>query len=135
MMMIETFSPATKTYKILIIEDEGDICFLLSTILKQEYFEIDTVQTLAQAHVFLKEETPDLVFLDNNLPDGFGMDLIEPMRKQYPDIKIVMITGNNVNIAKKGAILKGADIFLPKPFSSAQIYDAVEQLIHCRIKH
>ena len=133
--MIDTMPTDTKTFKILIIEDEGDICFLLSTILRQEQLEIDTVQTLAQATIFLKEETPDLVFLDNNLPDGVGMDLIEPMKKNYPGIKIVMITGNNVTTDRKRALNKGVDVFLAKPFTSAQIYDAVEELIHYRIKH
>src|SRR6476661_2828982 len=50
--------------KILIIDDEGDTCFLLSNVLKDEHFEIDHVNTLSQAEIFMREERPYLIFLD-----------------------------------------------------------------------
>ncbi|RYG00719.1 MAG: response regulator, partial [Chitinophagaceae bacterium] len=70
--------------KILIVDDEGDICYLLSTFFKHENFETDQVNTLAQAEVHIRENTPDLVFLDNHLPDGQGIKMIDKLKAAYP---------------------------------------------------
>lgn len=48
------------------LEDDGDICFLLNLILKYDNVNIEQVNTPAQANVFLKEETPDGLIMDNN---------------------------------------------------------------------
>ncbi|MDB5201934.1 MAG: response regulator [Ferruginibacter sp.] len=114
--------------KILIIDDEGDTCFLLQSLLKEEPFEIEHVNTLGQADIFLKEETPSLIFLDNRLPDGLGMNFIADIRKHYPLTKIIMITGYSAGSDRKKALTKGADIFLPKPFTRQQVYSSVEEL-------
>jgi CheY-like chemotaxis protein len=67
---MQNLQPAPETRKILIIDDEGDTCFLLSNILKGQNVEIEQVNTLSQAEVFIREEEPSLLFLDNKLPDG-----------------------------------------------------------------
>lgn len=115
--------------KILIIEDEGDICFLLNIILKGKQIDLEHVNTLAQAKIFLKEETPSLVFLDNSLPDGRGLDFIEYIKLNYPSVKIVMITAYHSASEREKALAQGADIFLEKPFNKAQVHEAVHQLL------
>ena len=115
--------------KVLIIEDEGDTAFLLSTILKDRQFQIEQVNTMAQAATFLEEEAPDLVFLDNRLPDGLGINYIEYIKDRYPEAKIVVITAHVSSSDKKKAMNKGADIFLAKPFTQEQVRNAVEELI------
>ena len=123
-------SKEKKNYKkILIIEDEPDICFLLNIILKDNQIDLEHVNTLAQAKLFLKEQTPSLVFLDNSLPDGRGSDFITYIKATYPAIKVVMITGFNSNSEKNRAINNGADLFLTKPFTRVQIKEAVQQLL------
>jgi len=114
--------------KILIIDDEGDTCFLLSNVLRDDSVEIDHVNTLAQASVFLKEEQPSLIFLDNKLPDGSGISTVESLKEEYPDMKIIVITGSGNNSDKKRALDKGADAFLAKPFTSDEVHTLVEQL-------
>lgn len=115
--------------KILIVDDEGDICYLLSKLLKQKELEFDHVNTLAQAETMLKEETPDIVFLDHNLPDGLGINFIDHIKSNYPLIKIVMITAHDSVITRTRALKKGADLFIAKPFTSDQIFSCVDQLI------
>ena len=115
--------------KILIIEDEGDICFLLNIILKGKQMDLEHVNTLSQAKIFLNEETPALVFLDNSLPDGRGLDFIEFIKNNYPTVKIVMITAYHSASEKERALKHGADLFLEKPFTRTQIYDAVQGLL------
>ena len=124
-----TSNPTTaKGLKILIVEDEGDICFLLNLMLKKDNVDIDHVNTLKQADVFLREENPDLVIMDNKLPDGHGMDHIASIRATYPNIKVVMISGNSSNNDKEKALKNGADIFIGKPFKKEQMQHALEEL-------
>lgn len=128
--MEHTFPTDKKLFRVLIIEDEGDICYLLETVLKNRNLEIEHVNTIAQAEIFLKEDKPDLVFLDNHLPDGLGMNFIENLKKDYPGIKIIMITAHDSAADKKRALGRGADIFLSKPFTREQIYQSVDQLMN-----
>ena len=120
--------------KILIIEDEGDICFLLNIILKDHQIDVEHVNTLAQAKLFLQEKNPSLVFLDNSLPDGRGTDFISYIKSHDPSTKIIVITGYNATSEKDRALKNGADIFLEKPFSRKQVYDAIHALLEIDIK-
>ena len=112
--------------KVLIIDDETDICYLLSTLLKQKNFETDFVNTLSDAQIALKKDVPEIIFLDNHLPDGLGMNFIEYVKSNYPTIKIVMITAHDTADDRKYALNKGADVFLGKPFTRDMIFSAVE---------
>ena len=117
-----------KGLKILIVEDEGDICFLLNLMLKKDNVDIEHVNTLKQADVFLREQKPDLVIMDNKLPDGHGIDHIAGIRNTYPGIKIVMISGHTTTSDKEKAIKNGADMFIGKPFKKEQMQHALEEL-------
>ncbi len=125
----QTDSKSKKDLNILIAEDEGDICFLLNLMLKKDDTEIDHVNTLAQAKVFLKEEKPDLIIIDNKLPDGQGVDFIPEIKASHPEMKIIMISGNSSNSDKDKAIGNGADMFIAKPFTKDQMRQALEQLV------
>lgn len=70
-----------KIFDVLIIDDELDICFLLSSILRKLNFRTSYVTTLASATRVLSEKKPDIIFLDNHLPDGFGVDFIGQIKK------------------------------------------------------
>ncbi len=118
------------TKKILIIEDEGDICLLLNIILSENKIEIDHVKSIAQAKEYLENEVPSIVLLDNKLPDGRGLDFIDYIRENYPATKIVMITGDLAASAKEVALANGADIFLEKPFTKDQVYNSVHELLN-----
>ncbi len=117
-----------KTSKILIVDDEGDVCYLLSKLLKQREFTFEHVNTLTQAETLLKEETPDIIFLDNNLPDGLGINFIDFIKDNFPKVKIVMLTAQDSALTKSRALKKGADYFISKPFTSEQIYNCIENL-------
>ncbi len=116
--------------KVLIIDDEADICYLLSTLLKQKNLDADYVNTLTDAAVALKNTTPEIIFLDNHLPDGLGMNFIEYIKSHYPSIKIVMITAHDTAADRQKALSEGADYFISKPFTRDMIYKTVEQLLN-----
>jgi DNA-binding NtrC family response regulator len=117
-----------KTKKVLIIEDEGDMCLLLNIMLTSKDMELDHVKSLASAEEYLQKEQPPVVILDNKLPDGFGIDFINHIKVNCPATKIIMISGFDGS-AKDVALYNGADIFLEKPFTRDQLYNAIVGLI------
>ncbi|MBD0331635.1 MAG: response regulator [Chitinophagaceae bacterium] len=117
-----------KTKKILIVEDEGEMCLLLNIYLHGKDMEMDHVNTLLGAAEYLEKEQPSVVILDNKLPDGFGVDFIGYIKQKYPSIKIVMISG--IHTAKDVALNNGADIFLEKPFTQEQLYHCIVRLLN-----
>jgi two-component system, OmpR family, response regulator len=118
-----------KAKKVLIVEDEGDMCLLLNIILNGNEVELDHVKNLAAAEAYLKEEQPSLVLLDNQLPDGFGVDFIPMLKKNYPNVKIAMISGYD-GAAKDVALDNGADTFIEKPFTKDQLSKSVKALLN-----
>jgi two-component system OmpR family response regulator len=127
--MIKTTLESSKPKKVLIIEDEGDMCLLLNIILTGKGMELDHVKNLSAAQDYLKQEQPAVVLLDNKLPDGYGVDFISFIKKNYPSIKIIMISGFDGS-AKDVALENGADIFLKKPFTKDQLFQSIKGLVN-----
>jgi DNA-binding response OmpR family regulator len=128
--MPQTTLNSKKIKKVLIIEDEGDVCLLLNIILKKDEIDLEHVNTLAKARTYLENEAPSLILLDNKLPDGLGMDFIEYLRKNYPAVKIMMISGYFPASTKDVALHNGADLYLEKPFTREQVYQSVQELLN-----
>jgi two-component system, OmpR family, response regulator len=126
--MAETLKD-NKLKKVLIIEDEGDMCLLLNIMLNGKDMDLDHVKNLGGAEEYLKNEQPAVVILDNKLPDGFGVDFINVIKKDYPAIKVIMISGYDAS-ARDVALENGADIFLQKPFTKDQLYQSIMQLLN-----
>jgi two-component system, OmpR family, response regulator len=115
--------------RILVIEDEGDICLLLELLLTGRNTVIDHVHTLMDAKDFIEREQPTLVLLDNRLPDGLGIDFIGYLKRAYPRIKIIMITGVD-GIAEEAVLATGADRFISKPFTQAQLQASISHVLN-----
>lgn len=114
--------------KILIVEDEADMCLLLNIILNGGSVQLDHVKSLEGANEYMKSNQPDVVLLDNQLPDGMGIDYITEIKKIHPSARIIMITGFDAS-AGDVALENGADVFLTKPFTRQQLQNAVNKLI------
>jgi len=115
--------------KILIVDDEIDICYLLSGILRQKNFRTTYVNTLSDTELLLKKEEFSAVFLDNHLPDGLGIDFISYIKKYYPHIKVIMITANDTSADRRKASNEGVDHFMGKPFTRDMVYEVVDTLV------
>ena len=111
MMDNKTFN--SQKMNILIIEDEGDISLILNLMLKKEDIEIEHVTTLANAATFLKEQSPDIVIIDNQLPDGLGLEYIKEIKSSYPLIKIIMIPVIPILLIKQQLYKMVQIFFLP----------------------
>jgi two-component system OmpR family response regulator len=114
--------------KVLIVDDEVDICFLFDRILRKRNLKMICAYNLAEAKASMQTETPSVIFLDNCLPDGQGMDLIPYLKQHYPGIQVVMVTANDSAADKNKAFQRGADDFLGKPLSLARINSALDKI-------
>ena len=113
----------------LIIDDETDICYLLSNILKNRNVSSKIAGTLEEAeHLLQKQPVPKIIFLDNNLPDGAGIHYIHVLKDRFPDSKVVMITAYDTVADRELARKEGADSFLGKPFFKEMIYNMLDHL-------
>jgi DNA-binding response OmpR family regulator len=118
--------PGIASKKVLVVDDEGQIGLVLDMILNDRNYQLDYVSSLLSADEYLKNQLPSLVILDNKLPDGYGVDFLIYLRKKYPALKIIMISG--FGTARDVAIENGADAFFEKPFPLDEFNDAVVRL-------
>ncbi|HET6768275.1 MAG TPA: response regulator [Chitinophagaceae bacterium] len=114
--------------KVLVVEDEGEMGLLLDIILNETNLELSYVNSLLAADEYLQKEQPSVIILDNKLPDGFGVDFISYIRKKYPSIKIIMISG--FASVRDVALENGADVFFDKPFSKTDLYNSIDKLLN-----
>jgi two-component system, OmpR family, response regulator len=126
-MPVTTTQKQETKKKILIVEDQGEIALVLDMALNKGQLDMDYVNTLLAADEYLQKQHPALIILDNKLPDGYGVDFIVYLKKKYPAIKIIMISG--LTSARDVALQNGADMFFEKPFSLDEFEEAINNLL------
>ncbi len=108
---------------ILIVDDERDIRELISDILKDEGFTTRLAGTSDEAMAEMNKEPPSLMILDIWLKDSRmdGIDILKSVKRDNPDVPIIIISGHgNIEIAV-AAIKQGAYDFIEKPFNIDQL--------------
>ena len=127
-VMEKTTTPnRTVAKKVLIVEDEGEMGLVLDMVLTERTFQLDYVNNLLSAEEYLQKEEPAVIILDNKLPDGFGVDFISYIKKKYPSIKIIMISG--FSSVRDVALENGAEMFFEKPFNLKEFHEALDRLL------
>jgi len=120
----------SRPLKALIIDDETDICYLLGSILRQKNFQTVFAGSLGEAEKVLAQDSDhSIIFLDNHLPDGLGVNYILPLKERFPSSVIVMITAHDTVADRQKAQEQGVDFFIGKPFSKETIYKTIERII------
>ena len=100
--------------KILIIEDEQELATILQRFLTKKKFHVQTAQSLCEGFQKLSVETFDALILDNNLPDGKGIEHIADIRKMHTNLIVVAMSAMQMH---EVALTAGADYFVEKPIS------------------
>ena len=124
----EVLTKKSQIKNILIIDDEKDLCELLSDTLTQRRYNVACVNTQKEATRIIKRGLPDLVFLDLKLPDGDGMKLISKIKKINPDTVVNVISAYGSEDAKEKAMELGVNRFIDKPFSEEAILRSIREL-------
>ena len=112
--------------KILIVDDEVDICYILKMNLAKRNFSTSFTHTLKDAEKLLQADEPSILLLDNHLPDGYGINFICKVKSKYPGIKIIMITAHDSPQDRVKAYGNGVDFFLSKPFAITEINRVID---------
>jgi two-component system KDP operon response regulator KdpE len=111
---------------IIIIEDEADLRGMLGEICRRRSYQVLSSGTISDAKVFL-QQTPGLSFIDNNLPDGTGLDFIRTIRVNNRNMVIIMMTAQSSDQLRANALESGANFFLEKPFTVKQINELLDR--------
>lgn len=112
--------------KILIADDEKESADLIKKFLTRKNYDTDVAYDGERALELIKLNKYDLVFLDHNMPEVTGLELIEYIKKNTPDTKAVMITGYPCMVSFAAKEL-GADEYLTKPLKLKDIEDIVDK--------
>lgn len=114
--------------QILVVDDEVEICLLLSGMLKKMGFETEYAHSVSEGIEKVNANDYDVIFLDLNLPDGLGFHLIPKVKQQNPNSKVVIISAYDGNVERERATAEGANFFIPKPFNKKMIVNALEEM-------
>ena len=102
--------------KILIIDDELDICNTLVKVLRDEGYEMSASQNAKKGLELLESLRPNLVLLDMKMPEMDGIEALGRIREINKDIPVVMITGYGDLSTAKESMKLGAFDYITKPF-------------------
>lgn len=112
--------------KVLVVDDEVDICTLLKRHLEKGGQEVSYCLTIKDALKDLSINAYDMIFVDLNLTDGSGYDLISSLTDNNRNAAIIVISAYDSE--KQKALQAGATMFVPKPFTNKSISDALQRL-------
>ncbi len=103
--------------QILIVEDDRELNQGLCKALKADNRQLISCPDLKSARLQLLCGSVTLVLLDINLPDGSGLDFLREIKKDYPEIPVVLLTANDTDMDIVDGLENGADDYITKPFS------------------
>lgn len=118
-------------YKVLVIEDEANICNLLDTILTTNGYQVVMEGTCNDGIMMMRSYVPDLVILDLGLPDKDGLEFIKAIRQSDTTPILVVSARSNEN-DKVLALDLGANDYITKPFGNAELLARVRAALRNR---
>lgn len=101
--------------KLLIVDDDLELCRLLEEWLCQEGFDVTACYDVQKAREELSNCLPDILILDVMLPDGNGLSLLKTVHIEYPALPVLMLSARGEPMDRILGLELGADDYLPKP--------------------
>lgn len=114
---------------ILIVDDETSVRESLEKVLSKAGYATWTANSGHEALALLAHHQVDIVLSDLKMPDGDGVELLKSIKKDYPDIEVILLTGYGTIETAVDAMREGAYDFISKPPKKAIILSAVERAI------
>jgi len=116
------------TEKILVVDDEQTVCNSIKKILSRKGYEVDNTLNVEEAIEKINKFSYDLVITDLMMPKTNGMELLEIVKENYPELDVIMITGYaSLDSAVQATKLGVAD-YLPKPFTPDELTEVTEKV-------
>jgi DNA-binding response OmpR family regulator len=124
-----TETPSAPGASILLVEDEGDLVFLLARNLEQQVYRVTACRTVREARDAARTAAPDLLLLDVNLPDGNGFDLLKRLRGEQLFAPALFLTARTDEADRLMGFAVGGDDYVCKPFSMAELMARVGAIV------
>jgi two-component system, NtrC family, response regulator AtoC len=116
--------------KILVIDDDSSICETLELYLTEEGYDVYTVQTGTDGLNTYIQTVPDVVILDIRLPDVDGFTILEDLREEDENVKVIMITAHHDMESTIKAMKEGAFDYIHKPVDVNELDIAIKKAVH-----
>lgn len=115
---------------VLLIEDEPNIIEAIRFILSRDGWQVYTHSNGVDAAQIVRDRAPDVVILDVMLPGRSGYDILRELRDDptHANLPVLMLTARGQSKDREMAERAGASRFMTKPFSNAEVLDAVRAL-------
>jgi two-component system response regulator HydG len=126
-------APPVNKERILVVDDAPDTLELLQRNLISQGYQVFTATNVLEAIKFLKGTPVDLVITDLKMPGISGLDLVRHVRENMPDTEVMMITGYPTIEGAVKAVKTGAEEYLTKPFTDAELFSAVRRTLDKQI--
>jgi len=115
--------------QILVVDDEEAVRNILSRFFAKKEYKVLTADTSERAIAILEKEKVDAVLLDIHLPGLNGLETLRKIRASWPDIPVVMISGQQDEDVAKAALEEGAFDYVVKPLD----FDYLERTVYLKL--
>ncbi len=115
--------------RILVVEDDEPLAELLKNRLQMEHFAVEVVTDGREAKRRAETEPYDLVLLDLELPGENGLLVLQHIRDRKPGLPVLIVTGNAVVDSRVKGLDAGADDYVSKPFSFAELSARIRSVL------
>ncbi|PYK11323.1 MAG: hypothetical protein DME65_07590 [Verrucomicrobia bacterium] len=126
-----TRTPEMKTgnHRVLIIDDERPVLMTLEALLTRHGYHVDTAPTASQGLKLLRSKPPSLILLDLQLPDADGLETLDRIKTEVPQIQVIILTAHDSLHNAIESIKRGAYHFISKPYAAEELLSLVERAL------
>ena len=115
--------------KVLIIEDDRKLSEALAAGVDGAGYEVRTAASAEEGFFLVHSHHPDLLLLDLTLPQRNGLDLLQQLRGEQTDVRVLILTSHNTVDDRVAGLRLGADDYLGKPFSFPELLARIDALL------
>ncbi|MBF0469938.1 MAG: response regulator [Gammaproteobacteria bacterium] len=129
--MYHSLDEAQSAVKVLVVEDEKNICDMLRMALGQKGMEVSEAADAEIALKVIATDRPDLLLIDWNLPGISGIELVQKLRKDpmHRQLPMIMLTARGTEEDRIQGLDYGADDYITKPFSPRELASRINALL------
>ena len=125
----EKATVVTENRRILIVDDERPILLTLEALLGRRGYQVETAATASLGLKLLKTTSPALVLLDLQLPDAEGLETLDQIKKEFPEVPVIILTAHDSLNNAIESIKRGAFHFISKPYAPEELISLVEKAL------
>ena len=120
--------------KLLVVDDEGEICDFLKSFFEERDYSVITANSGEQALDRVKHEKPQVVLLDIKMPGMDGVQTLREIKAKFPKVKVIMVTAIETRDKIEECLRLGDDNYITKPLSLEYLENDVREKIESTAK-